>query len=258
MMERKERKPYWRHTKWQMLASVLPFLVLIIVLPLYAEASTRSASWASRSATSSAPTASPSSPSSRWAASSTARMPSITGTGRTRTCRADRIHMSLTSRTRLRQPAARNLFRHLRQFVRRTACWRSSSSSSAPPTVLRWGMLFGPLALYAAIGLVVPTQEPRISSPPGVACRRAIPGWARRRRVGRTGLVAITGVFFLIGFDALCLMIGGLAGFVFMTVMLAPFFRKFGAFTVPSYLGRRFESKTVRLLCASCWRCRRC
>ena len=37
MMERKERKPYWRHTKWQMLASVVPFLVLIIVLPLYAE-----------------------------------------------------------------------------------------------------------------------------------------------------------------------------------------------------------------------------
>ena len=35
MMERKERKPYWRHTKWQMLASVVPFLVLIIVLPLY-------------------------------------------------------------------------------------------------------------------------------------------------------------------------------------------------------------------------------
>ena len=37
MMERKERKPYWRHTLWQMLASVVPFLVLIIVLPLYAE-----------------------------------------------------------------------------------------------------------------------------------------------------------------------------------------------------------------------------
>ena len=37
MIERKERKPYWRHTKWQMLASTVPFLVVIIVLPLYAE-----------------------------------------------------------------------------------------------------------------------------------------------------------------------------------------------------------------------------
>jgi putative solute:sodium symporter small subunit len=37
MIERKERKPYWRHTKWQMLASLLPFVAVMIVLPLYAE-----------------------------------------------------------------------------------------------------------------------------------------------------------------------------------------------------------------------------
>ncbi|MGE3917060.1 MAG: DUF4212 domain-containing protein [Hyphomicrobiaceae bacterium] len=37
MIERKERKPYWRHTKWQMLTSLVPFLVTLIVLPLYAE-----------------------------------------------------------------------------------------------------------------------------------------------------------------------------------------------------------------------------
>lgn len=37
MMERKERKPYWRHTKWQMLASLLPYLLVVIVLPLSAD-----------------------------------------------------------------------------------------------------------------------------------------------------------------------------------------------------------------------------
>src|SRR5262249_13114401 len=62
---------------------------------------------------------------------------------------------------------------------------------------------------------------------------------------------AMTGVFFLIGFDALCLMIGGLAGFVIMAIMLAPFFRKCGTFTVPSYLGRRFESRAVRITSAA-------
>jgi len=36
MIERKERKPYWRHTKWQMLASLVPFLAVMLVLPLYA------------------------------------------------------------------------------------------------------------------------------------------------------------------------------------------------------------------------------
>ena len=37
MIERKERKPYWRHTKWQVLASLIPFLAIVIVLPLYAD-----------------------------------------------------------------------------------------------------------------------------------------------------------------------------------------------------------------------------
>ena len=37
MIERRERKPYWRHTKWQMLASLVPFLAAMIALPLYAE-----------------------------------------------------------------------------------------------------------------------------------------------------------------------------------------------------------------------------
>lgn len=36
MIERRERKPYWQHTKWQMLASLLPFLAVIVILPLYA------------------------------------------------------------------------------------------------------------------------------------------------------------------------------------------------------------------------------
>ncbi len=36
MIERNERKLYWRNTKWQMAASLLPFLLVAAVLPLYA------------------------------------------------------------------------------------------------------------------------------------------------------------------------------------------------------------------------------
>ena len=38
MIERNERKPYWRHTKVQMLTSLLPLVVAMVVLPLYADA----------------------------------------------------------------------------------------------------------------------------------------------------------------------------------------------------------------------------
>lgn len=37
MMERKERKPYWRNTKMQLGLSLIPFLVALIVVPMYAD-----------------------------------------------------------------------------------------------------------------------------------------------------------------------------------------------------------------------------
>jgi putative solute:sodium symporter small subunit len=38
MIDWSERKSYWRHTKMQMLSSLLPFVGALIALPLYADA----------------------------------------------------------------------------------------------------------------------------------------------------------------------------------------------------------------------------
>ncbi len=161
--------------------------------------------------------------------------------------------MSATSRTRFVNPRLGTYFgifaSSLAGLVMLLLIFEELGTADA---LLRWAMLLGPIVLYAAIGLCVPTQEPLEFFAAG---RRVPAGYTGLgigvAAMGATGIVAVTGVFFLIGFDALCLMIGGLGGFVIMSVMLAPFFRKFGAFTVPSYLGRRFESKTVRLLSAA-------
>lgn len=161
--------------------------------------------------------------------------------------------MSVTSRTRFVNPRLGTYFgifaSSLAGLVMLLLIFEELGTADA---LLRWAMLLGPIVLYAAIGLCVPTQEPLEFFAAG---RRVPAGYTGLgigvAAMGATGIVAVTGVFFLIGFDALCLMIGGLGGFVIMSVMLAPFFRKFGAFTVPSYLGRRFESKTVRLLSAA-------
>ena len=37
MIERKERKPYWRHTKSRMLLSVVPMLGAAVLVPFFAE-----------------------------------------------------------------------------------------------------------------------------------------------------------------------------------------------------------------------------
>jgi cation/acetate symporter len=116
---------------------------------------------------------------------------------------------------------------------------------------LRWVMFAGPLVLYVLIGFSTAVGDPLGYFAAG---RRVPAGYTGLilaiSSIGATLLIAGTGAFYFAGFDALVLMIGGLSGFVFMAMMLAPFYRKFGAYTVPSYLGRRFESKGLRLAAA--------
>jgi cation/acetate symporter len=69
--------------------------------------------------------------------------------------------------------------------------------------------------------------------------------------LGGAGFLGLTGAFFAVGYDALCLSLGISAGLVFMGVLLAPFLRKSGDYTVPSYLSRRFESRTLRVVAAA-------
>lgn len=38
MIDGVERKRYWRDTKWQMVATLAPYLLAVVALPLYAEA----------------------------------------------------------------------------------------------------------------------------------------------------------------------------------------------------------------------------
>lgn len=161
--------------------------------------------------------------------------------------------MSMTSRTRFVNPRLGTYFgifvSSLTGLVLLLLIFEELGTSES---ILRWAMLLGPLILYVAIGLCAPTREPAEFFAAGRRVPAGYTGLALGvAALGASGMVAMTGVFFLIGFDALCLMIGGLAGFVIMAVVLAPFFRKFGAYTIPSYLGRRFDSKSVRLLSAA-------
>lgn len=115
--------------------------------------------------------------------------------------------------------------------------------------LLSLAMLLGPLLLYLGIGASTATTDPLDF----FAAGRRVPAFFNglilaMAAFGATGLVTFTGLLFMIGFDALFIAIGALAGFVIMAVMLAPFLRKFGAFTVPSYLGRRFDSRPLRIV----------
>ena len=101
-------------------------------------------------------------------------------------------------------------------------------------------------------GLLTPASDPNDF----FACGRRVPAFFNGlvlaiTALGGAGLMALTGAFFTVGFDALCLSLGVCTGFVFMGVLVAPFLRKSGDYTVPSYLGRRFESRPLRIVAAA-------
>ena len=65
--------------------------------------------------------------------------------------------------------------------------------------------------------------------------------------LGGIGFFAITGSLFLIGFDALAIGLGVVAGLVLMAILFVPYLRKYGAYTLASFLGERFDSKIIRI-----------
>jgi cation/acetate symporter len=119
-------------------------------------------------------------------------------------------------------------------------------------TAIRLLMFAGPIALYGAFGVLTPASDANDY----FACGRRVPAFFNGlvlaiTALGGAGLMALAGALFAVGFDALCLSLGLCTGLVFMGVLIAPFLRKSGDYTVPSYLSRRFESRMLRIVAAA-------
>ena len=108
-----------------------------------------------------------------------------------------------------------------------------------------------PLALFLGIGIATFADDGREFFTAGRSISAAFSGLSLAIvAVGGTGVVCITGALFKIGVDALGLVVGWISGLVIAGVMLFPFLRKCGAYSVPSFLGLRLDSRVVRMLSA--------
>ena len=160
--------------------------------------------------------------------------------------------MAFDHRSRVVNPKLGNYFGIFTSaFVSLTLLVLVSEQLEVPQAYLCAAMLVFPILGYAAIGAFSYTQDPLDYFASGRRVPAFYSGLALAlTAIGATGLVSATGVFFAAGFDGLCIVIGGLSGFVVMAILLAPFLRKFGAYTIPSYVGRRFQSRFLRLVVA--------
>lgn len=64
--------------------------------------------------------------------------------------------------------------------------------------------------------------------------------------------ISMAGMLAMGGYAASAYLMGWTGGFVLLALLLAPYLRKFGKFTVPDFIGDRFYSKTARLVAVAC------
>lgn len=64
--------------------------------------------------------------------------------------------------------------------------------------------------------------------------------------------IGMAGTIMLLGYDGLAYIMGWTGGYLFLTILLAPQLRKFGRYTVPEFIGDRFNSKAALIIAAIC------
>ena len=64
--------------------------------------------------------------------------------------------------------------------------------------------------------------------------------------------ISMAGLIAFMGYGGSVFLMGWTGGFVLLAMLLAPYLRKYGKFTVPEFIGDRFYSKTARIVAVAC------
>ena len=118
-----------------------------------------------------------------------------------------------------------------------------------PNKVLGYLFVFFTLAVYAIIGVMTRTAQ---VSEYYVAGRR-VPAFYNGMATGAdwmsaASFVGMAGTLFLLGYDGLAWVLGWTGGFVLVSILVGPYLRKFGAYTVPDFMAFRFGGNFARFL----------
>ena len=64
--------------------------------------------------------------------------------------------------------------------------------------------------------------------------------------------ISMAGIIAFMGYDGAVYLMGWTGGYVILALLLAPYLRKFGQFTVPDFIGTRYYSSTARVVAVIC------
>jgi len=118
-----------------------------------------------------------------------------------------------------------------------------------PNRVIGYLFVFFTLAVYAGIGILSRTMQ---VSEYYVAGRR-VPAVYNGMATGAdwmsaASFIGMAGTLYALGYDGLSYVLGWTGGYVLVAVLVAPYLRKFGAYTVPDFLAARYGGNFARFL----------
>src|SRR5574340_1309717 len=118
-----------------------------------------------------------------------------------------------------------------------------------PNKILGYIFLAATVLLYAGIGVISRTAD---VSEYYVAGRR-VPALFNGMATGADWMsaasyIGMAGTLYLSGYDGLAFVLGWTGGYCLVALLLAPYLRKFGQFTIPDFLGSRYGGNLPRTI----------
>jgi cation/acetate symporter len=109
--------------------------------------------------------------------------------------------------------------------------------------------LLATVALYACIGIISRTTD---ATEYYVAGRR-VPAIYNGMATGAdwmsaASFIGLAGSLYLQGYGGLAFIMGWTGGYCLVALLIAPYLRKFGQYTIPDFLGERYASKLARFI----------
>ncbi len=117
------------------------------------------------------------------------------------------------------------------------------------PRWIGYSFLFATIALYAGIGIMSRTAD---AAEYYVAGRR-VPAIFNGMATGSdwmsaASFIGLAGTLYFGGYQGLAFVMGWTGGYVLVALLLAPYLRKFGQFTIPDFLGARYGGNLARFV----------
>ena len=121
--------------------------------------------------------------------------------------------------------------------------------AGVPNRILGYLFIAMTIGIYALFGFLSRTAEVNEYYVAG----RSVPAFYNGMATGAdwmsaASFIGMAGSLYVLGYDGLAFVLGWTGGYVLVAILMAPYLRKFGQFTVPDFFGARYGGHSARFL----------